>query len=45
MDLPEMSRSQSPSPPLANFEVVATAYVGLLEGTHYYRLGQGKCNY
>ena len=41
MNLPEMSRSQSPSPPLANFEVEATAYADPLEETDYYRLGQG----
>ena len=41
MNVPKVSRSQSPSPPLANFEVEATAYADPLEGTGYYRLGQG----
>ena len=39
MDLPEMSRSQSPSP-LAN-EVEATAYADILDGSGYKRLGRG----
>ena len=40
MNLPEVSCSQSPSPPLTN-EVEATAYADFLEETGYKRLGQG----
>ena len=40
MNLPEMSRLQSPSPHLAN-EIESMAYMDLLNGTGYNRFGQG----